>query len=284
VALPAHPSFAGAATSLANPPWTEIGAHAPKTDGSGDLNVDSAASDNFAVWNADSFADDQTCSLTCDANLGGNGNNYVGLAVRSDLASTSTGSLYWAWCDGGSDTALNKVVGGTFTTLGTANGTALGVGDVLTLEAVGTAITLKVNGTNVISVTDASIASGAPGVYLYATGGAGFSKISDWVGDDFGGGGGGGSPHTVTLRGNVALSSPSRLSIALSGSIFPSVTVGEAEPPNYYHIGMVSWGDSNGTFKAYPVTRLLDQVELPTGMTILYYEFAPGVTAVITEL
>ena len=59
----------------------------------------------------------------------------------------------------------------------------------LYLEAQGTSLVLKVNGSTVVSVTDSSISSGNAGL-----GGRNFAsdspKYDDWSGGDFGGGGG----------------------------------------------------------------------------------------------
>lgn len=88
--------------------------------------------------------------------------------------------------------------------------------------------------------------------------------------------------HVVTGRGNFAITSPAVLSIALTG-IPARLTYGAAEPKNWYHVGMLRWGTANGVFTAYPVTADTDLVILPAGMTILYYEFASGITATITE-
>jgi hypothetical protein len=86
--------------------------------------------------------------------------------------------------------------------------------------------------------------------------------------------------HVVTGRGNFALSSPVWLSITITGR--PSrLTSGAAEPPNWYHVGLVSWGTANGAMETYPVTRDLDLVQLPPGMTMFWYNFASGVTATV---
>ena len=90
--------------------------------------------------------------------------------------------------------------------------------------------------------------------------------------------------HTVTGTGSVAISSPAWLSTAISGRPI-TLTAGNANPRNWFHVGQLSWGTStHGAMTSYPITRDLDLVELPAGMTTLWYALASGVTAVITEL
>lgn len=286
MSIPVSEPFTGAAASLPNPPWTntETGPVSLSGTGTGDIG---GAGDNIAIWNADSFPADQVATVTNTITLAGTGVTYVGLVVRSDAAAEASCNCYQFFTDGGSDTELVKIVAGTLTVLGTDNAMPANAGDVLSLSIVGSLLTASRNGTPVITVTDASIASGQPGLVLNSSFGIGFLAVDDWSADSVptGGGGGGGSPHTVTGRGNVAVVSPNWLSIALSG-VFPPVTsTGQAEPANYFHVGMISWGTAaNGAMKAYPVTRLSDLVEVPAGMDTLWYEFQVGVTAVITEL
>lgn len=284
MALPATESFSGAAAPLPNPPWTNTEAQDIALNGLGGGDV-SGTGDNIAIWNADVFPDDQQVSLTAQSTLSGHGDEYIGVIARSDGLPESSCSCYQFFSDGGSDTELAKVVAGAFTVLGTANATTVTTGDVLELVVVGTALTASVNGTPVITATDAAVASGQPGLVLNSSNGPNFLAVGPWVANASGGGGGGGSPHTVTGRGSVAIAGLAWLSTALSGTFPPFTTTGNAEPTNYYHVGMLSWGTvASGAIQAYPVTRLLDLVEIPTGMDTLWYEFAPGITAVISEL
>ncbi len=89
--------------------------------------------------------------------------------------------------------------------------------------------------------------------------------------------------HVVTGSGSFAVVSPAALSIGLTG-ITGATGQGKANPPNYYHVGMLRWGTTHGVMTAYPVTSDTDLVALPAGITIVYYEFASGITATITEL
>jgi hypothetical protein len=83
-----------------------------------------------------------------------------------------------------------------FTTLastGTVSGTAIPPGTKITLEVIGTAITLYTDeggvDTNRLSTTDATITSGAPGIKIYVDTTAGElvnSAVAAWAGGDFG--------------------------------------------------------------------------------------------------
>lgn len=91
----------------------------------------------------------------------------VGPVVR--LASGAfTG--YWVQAGAG-DTRLYKIVGGTFTQLGSTD-TASSIGDVIKLVANGTSITATRNGTAICGtpVTDASISSGNVGIFGSSSG------------------------------------------------------------------------------------------------------------------
>jgi hypothetical protein len=78
------------------------------------------------------------------------------------------------------------------------------------------------------------------------------------------------------------MANPAVLKISITG-IGGNISWGNAEPKNYYHLGMIRWGTANGVFPAYPITSDTELVILPANMNILYYEFAAGVTATIVE-
>lgn len=173
---------------------------------------------------------------------------------------------------------LEKKVAGVVTSLGSAV-VAAASGDVLRLTVIGTALTATLNGVPKLAVVDSAIASGSAGVYLICSGGAVTdTQLDDWSADN--------APpqsHTVSGTGSITVSAPAFLALAISGR--PArLSSGAANPPNWYHVGMLSWGTANGAMVAYPVTRDADLVQLPAGMSTVWYEFASGVTAVITEL
>lgn len=179
---------------------------------------------------------------------------------------------------------IATLIGGSFTSLVDTASPSMptSTSRPVEFECVGDLLTLSVDGSVLLSVNDSTYASTAKGGFQI------FGLVEDWwFVDDFtiedGGGGGGGGTHIVTGRGNFAVSAPGWLSIAIADR--PGIlSNGAAEPPNWYHVGMLSWGTSNGAMVAYPVTRDLDLVQLPVGMDTVWYEFNLAVTATIVEL
>ena len=118
------------------------------------------------------------------------GTAYLGVTVR---ASGTGGSFtcYYFLTDGSSYSELGKYVSGAQTILSTSFAHPAS-GSVVKIRAVGTAINIYDDGVAIggSPFTDASIASGNPGIYDY-DGGAFTAHIDDWNGADVGGGGGG---------------------------------------------------------------------------------------------
>jgi len=282
MALPAVESFIGGAGPLADPPWTTPSPDQPQLDGSGACEVGGAGSDEIAVWNADVFGNDQYVAITVHTVATPVHFCGVNMVVRSDGADFSTGTCYLTTWDGGIQFEIYKLIAGTFTRLDQQNATLPIDGDVLRFDVVGSSLTYTLNGVQVASAIDSDITSGQPGFDLTSDDGAGFLQITSWTADESTG-----PPppgiHVVTGRGSVVIDSPVWLSTAISGR--PAhLGNGPAEPVNFLHMGSISWGTANGVMNRYIVTRDLDLVELPVGMTELHYEFADGITATITEL
>lgn len=100
--------------------------------------------------------------------------------VRSDAAST----FYMAERFAG--VTIWRVVGGSFTSIGTASVTWAN-GDVHYLDMQGTTLVCKQNGTVVATVLgENSIPSGKPGIWISGTA----YVVDDWAAGDFAGGGG----------------------------------------------------------------------------------------------
>jgi hypothetical protein len=282
MALPVSDMFPGSAGILPNPPWTQRGPANLYLRGDGTTDVDPSVTDVcMAIWNADVFPDDQVHSVVISGTLPGDDSVELGLVCRSDGGTFSGGTFYLAYTDNGSHTRLEKWVSGVATSLGSADSQAVVSGDTFEFECSGTTLTVRVNGTPVIVETDASIPSGQPGLYAISLVGTGVAGLSDWNGD--GSGGTTSGTHVVTGRGSFVITSPAWLSTTIT-SRPGNLSNGAAEPPNWYHVGMISWGTANGAMTAYPVTRDLDLVEIPAGMDTLWYEFAAGLTATIIEL
>lgn len=122
-----------------------------------DFNV---ASIGAEYYNTGTFANDQYAQAICKSTETGTARG-AGACVRvTNPGSVTTFYLVMA---GTSTLWLYKIVSGTYTQLGT--GTAAAVNDVVRIEAQGTTIRVKVNGTERISVTDTSITSGVPGLH-----------------------------------------------------------------------------------------------------------------------
>ena len=113
--------------------------------------------------------------------------NSVGVGVRMPTSSLGamTGYFAEALAVGSSAThQLTKRVAGTTTSLGTWVGTIAST-DVLRVEANGTTINFKVNGTTQITATDNAIASGNPGVICQEDSAAGQEILDNWAAGDF---------------------------------------------------------------------------------------------------
>jgi len=172
-----------------------------------------------------------------------------------------------------------------FTSIGTYAdpGFTDGVTRTVVLSAVGTTINVNINGVDRITVTDATLAVGNGG--LIAKGGSATGAVLDnFRVDDITSGPPAGT-HVVTGRDSFTLDPATTfLSTSIDGR--PAwITSGAAEPPNWFHVGMLSWGTAlHGAFHSYPVTRDLDLVEIPAGCDMLWFEFAAGITATLIEL
>lgn len=191
MALPASEAFAGAAGNLADPPWTQfrpgLNSHLAR-NGSGVGTIEQANTDSFGLWNADTFSSDHYSQVTAQFTGPANGTRYLYLIVRASGV-YATGNWYWFWTDGGSDTAVLRVVSGAGTSIGSANATTFTSGDVFKLQAVGsgtaTVVTAYKNGSAIITVNDTSgsaLSGGAPGVGGWSNGT--LPLFDDWVGDN----------------------------------------------------------------------------------------------------
>lgn len=219
--------------------------------------------------------------VTADVILPGAGGSYAGVVARWTGGISGTG---YDWVFSISDTRwyLEKSVAGFKTTLGTFLDAAFTSGTrSATLDCTGTTITGSVDGTPQVVATDAAIGV-ANSAGLTIAPAAGDSPVIDNIlASDVA------LPppgtHVVVGRGSFSIAGHEWLSTSIVGR--PShLTAGAAEPPNWYHVGMLSWATPNGAMESYPVTRDLDLVHIPAGMQTVFYEFAGGVTATIKEL
>lgn len=106
---------------------------------------------------AGTFGDDQEASVTI-AVVPSAGD--IGPVVRCD----ASGDMYYAVYFQG-DIYLVLVSGGSQTTLAGPVPYTASTGDVITLGVAGTTLTVSVDGTGMITQTDSTLASGAPGIF-----------------------------------------------------------------------------------------------------------------------
>ena len=132
----------------------------------------------FVFWNSGSFANDQYAEGRI-AQVGAAG-TWMGLCVRA-----SAGYGYTLGIEPGGQWAILKTLNYSLPSVLVSGTTTLSTNDIIRLEASGTTLTAKRNGSVLGAVTDSGISSGAPGVYGQgeATSGA-YTLLDDWVGDD----------------------------------------------------------------------------------------------------
>jgi hypothetical protein len=140
--------------------------------------ADCSESYNGVTWPNDQYSQIVIVSLS---------DRFVGPVVR---ASTSANTLYLVEC-ATTNIYLYKVVSASGTLLVNYSGT-VSVGDIIRLEAQGTTLRVFQNGTQRISTTDTSIASGRAGIHINLPGSQFDTAVLDnWEGGDFSTGGGG---------------------------------------------------------------------------------------------
>ena len=177
-------TFNRADSSVLGSNWTTISGNAAHHILSNQaLSPDDPSADyyNAVVWPNDQYS--QAIMVNAgDAALGED--NGPGLCVR---AAAAANTMYFAMFNNhGID--LYSVVASSYANIGNYD-TAQANNDVGYLEAQGTAIKCKQNGTQRISVTDSSIASGRAG--LFGANEPSVNPLMDsWEGGDFTGGGG----------------------------------------------------------------------------------------------
>jgi hypothetical protein len=147
--------------------WTTWGSLPPhiasnEVKGGGNASPDAGG----AYWSANTFGNDQYSEVqVLGAIISG---NWQGPVVRADATGQNdytviyyNGSTYVL--------ALYKKISNAYTQIGSNYNLpgALNSGDVVRIEASGTTLTVKLNGTAVITQTDSAIAGGSPGLVFY---------------------------------------------------------------------------------------------------------------------
>jgi uncharacterized protein YjdB len=172
-------NFSGTAGPLSGS-WTQqrssLGTVNKSGSGVGDASV--TGKDLFAFWSATTFSNDQSSQLKIAGGLK-SGSQYAKAIVRA----SRTGSAYNAYIfttdgtAGYGHTELWKAVAGTLTRLRTFS-TGFNTGDVMRIEVTGQTITCYAKGVAIGTYSDASLASGSPGVGVHGSS----VTIDDWAG------------------------------------------------------------------------------------------------------
>lgn len=131
---------------------------------------------SLAAYYSGTFANDQYAEAQIVQV--GSDNMFMGVCVRG-----SSGNAYIFYVDT-NQWVLAKVVAGVYTEL--SNGAlTLATNDLVRLEASGTGLTGKVNGSTLATATDSSLASGNPGVSGQGSAASGtYTLLDNWVGAD----------------------------------------------------------------------------------------------------
>jgi hypothetical protein len=176
MALPANdPLTTGGTVALTtySANWTEIvNTHSVNANGC----FQSTAGNGAAIWNADSFPNDQYCQCV----LAGAGalNVFIGPAVRT----SSTGTLTQYAIRVNQNGQTWQVISFKSNTFQNVSGTTAGTfsaGDTIKIQAIGSTITAFQNGTVLYSFVDGSpIASGSAG--FACNGGNSVAEIKTW--------------------------------------------------------------------------------------------------------
>jgi hypothetical protein len=145
----------------------------------------STAATGCMIVNTGTFGNDQWTQAVVSACS----SSYVGLVVRASSSASTFYRVYWNGTAGTSSVAfyMDKEVGGTYGgTLHTSTSTTVNIGDVLTFCAIGSTLSLYQNGNLLIRVTDTTISSGNPGIFLQPGGAVTEAALSTWKGGNFG--------------------------------------------------------------------------------------------------
>ena len=137
---------------------------------------------NQELWTGRSWPNDQYSEVTIQAIEAGGDTRVV---ARGSTAAHTNYFVQILGVGASQSVKLWKVIAGAFTQLGTTQTVTVTAGDVFRCECQGTTIRAKQNGTQLISVTDASIASGNPGLEISAATSVSLNQASLWAGGDF---------------------------------------------------------------------------------------------------
>lgn len=159
-----------------NPPWSQVPGFTgiPIFQKTGETQFSGTSS---LIYTGRTWASDQSSTIVASTVL-----HFTSLSLLVRASSTTEtfylGEFHFDNGFGPGTFSLTKIVDGVSTTLSTLAG-SVDFADVLRLEAMGTTLTFKQNGTTVLTANDPDITGGSPGV----TGG-GNANIMFWEGDE----------------------------------------------------------------------------------------------------
>lgn len=161
--------------------WSWSGAVAAKISSNAAVGGGTATTSG-GVWAANTFAGNQSAQITVGTLP--TGGDWVGVTVRQ--SSNGSGGYLALWfANSGSPLFMLFGENGTSSPpLLTSVSGSMSAGDTLGISASGTTIVLYHNGTSLLSSTDSTYSSGAPGVAFYTSGSVPTSAVTLWQGND----------------------------------------------------------------------------------------------------
>jgi len=182
VALPATDDFNRGDSGTLGANWTQ----SPSAQGqlsivSNQANTPTSIAFHGALWNADSFANNQYGQVTVtEATASG---SRGGPTARHQAGTLSTFTMYaFVWNQTNSDTDIEKRIANVSTVIA-SGGQEPVLNDNLRIEADGINLDGFINGVPKLAAADAAIAIGAPGIFGVPVG-ANTWKFDDWEGGD----------------------------------------------------------------------------------------------------
>ncbi len=231
--------------------------------------------DDVSVYTAGTWPNDHYSQADLTVTSTAGGDQGIGLVVRASAAAVTH---YRAVADhaASGNISIDKAVAGVYTTLssGTSSWTN---GATWELDVQGTTLTFKRAGTTILSTTNASIASGKPGIMLSSN--VTSASVDNWAGGDF-------SSSNIVTPGTAALSltpfpptvtatanqtvTPGTASLILTPQT-PSIIVGEIVTPGTANLTL--------TPHAPTITATANQVVTPGTAALSLTPFPPTVSA-----
>ncbi len=260
-------SFTGAPAAL-SVPWTQQRTSGTVNKNGAGVGIGSVdALDLFAYWSANTFSNDQYSQVRIAGGLSNN-TQFVELIVRASGNTDRTYNGYAFYSDGLADpwhTALDRITNGTWTALKTFS-TTFAPGDVMKISAIGTTITCYKNGVAIGSVTDAALASGAPGVGVYGN----RVTLDDWQGGP-----------VLVAAAPVATVAVSPASASVVAGTTKQLTATMKDASNNVLIGRaVTWGSSNTGAATVDANGLVTAVAADTATITATSEGKSGMSTI----